>query len=116
VQAAFLLREDNTGLHESWTYLGATPVAQLGGPVTDTFGDGDCRECSFASKNYNGRYYLQVRDVGSNDWDHGAGGTYSFRLQTAPVIGCPASCSEFSATQCTCYCTSTMSCPAGPQL
>lgn len=116
VQAAFLLREDDTSLHESWTYLGATPVAQLTGPVTDTFGDGDCHECSFAAKAYDGRYYLQVRDVGGNDWDFGAGGTYSFRLKAAPVNGCPAACSEYGGGQCGCYCASTQSCPAGPQL
>jgi hypothetical protein len=120
VQAAFLLREDDTNLHESWTYLGATPVAQLTGPVTGTFGDGDCHECSFASRTYDGRYYLQVRDVGSNDWDSGAGGTYSFRLKAAPVTGCPAQCSEYKTAHggdmCGCYCTALNTCPAGPQL
>ncbi|MBI4509330.1 MAG: PPC domain-containing protein [Deltaproteobacteria bacterium] len=113
VRVAFLMRRADLGLHESWAHEGTLPSS----PVTSVFGDGDCRECSFAfQKHGNGdpeyRYYLQVRDVGMDDWDASARGTYRFRL-LPPKPGCPASCSSHPSGECGCFCSSTMSCPGG---
>jgi hypothetical protein len=125
VRPAFLLRRSDLGLHESWTYTGTTPTTA---PVTDIFGDGDCTECSFASKKHGEsaasdaatpatpyKYYLQVRDVGADDWDFSASGRYEFRLK-AITTGCPASCSEHGAAVCECWCQAKNQCPAGPPL
>lgn len=114
VRPAFILRKESMEMHESWTYTGATAPKDLGGPVTETFGDGDCRECSFAAKEYSGRYYLQVRDVGADNWDFRAEGKYTFRLKSK-TTGCPAQCSEW-AGQCGCFCASLNQCPAAPAL
>lgn len=114
IRPAFLLRSSGLGMHESWTYTGGTPTTSLSGPVTGTFGAGDCRECSFASQKHSGKYYLQVRDVGAAHWDFSGGGKYSFRLKTKSD-GCPAQCSEF-AGQCGCYCKELNQCPPGPAL
>jgi hypothetical protein len=111
VRPAFILRTEGLGIHESWTYSGATATTSLAGPVTATFGEGDCHECSFASQKYSGKYYLQVRDVGAAHWDFSGGGKYSFRLKTKSA-GCPAQCSEF-AGQCGCYCKDLNQCPPG---
>jgi len=48
----FFMRNEDLTLHESWTYAGAVPTPA---PVTDVFGDGDCTECSFASKLFGAR-------------------------------------------------------------
>jgi len=125
VRPAFLLRTSDLNLHESWTYTKTTPTTA---PVTDTFGDGDCTECSFASKKHTTgnasdaatpatpyKYYLQVRDVGTDDWDFGTTGRYEFRLK-AITTGCPASCSQHGAGICECWCQATNQCPAGPAL
>lgn len=128
VRPVFLMRTSELGLHESWTYTGTTPPTALSGPVTDTFGDGDCSECSFASRLHGVastdggtstaaayQYYLQVRDYGADDWDSSATGAYQFRLKTV-TTGCPVSCSERGGTTCACYCRSQNTCPAGPEL
>jgi hypothetical protein len=125
VRPAFLLRRSDLGLHESWTYTGTTPTTA---PVTDIFGDGDCTECSFASAKHSTgvasdaatpatpyKYYLQVRDVGTDDWDFAASGRYEFRLKTI-TTGCPASCSQHGAGICECWCQAKNMCPAGPAL
>jgi hypothetical protein len=114
---AFIVwKQDLQTMQESWTYTGATPTTQLSGPVTDVFGDGDCHECCLASHKDSAadyRYYLQVRDVGADDWDTSAGGTYELRLKTV-TPGCPAACSE--GNECGCYCKALNMCPAGPML
>jgi hypothetical protein len=125
VRPAFLLRRSDLGLHESWTYTGTTPTTA---PITDIFGDGDCTECSFASKKHSTgaasdaatpatpyKYYLQVRDVGTDDWDFTASGRYEFRLKTI-TTGCPASCSEHGTGICECWCQAKGLCPEGPAL
>ncbi|HEX7597176.1 MAG TPA: hypothetical protein VF518_03115 [Polyangia bacterium] len=129
VRPVFLLRRgDDLGLHESWTYTGAMPTTA---PVTDVFGDGDCTECSFASAKHGAdgvndagvvppaaayKYYLQVRDVGADDWDFAASGRYEFRLKTV-TPGCPASCSEGPDPKvCGCFCKAQNTCPPGPDL
>jgi hypothetical protein len=118
VQPVFFMRNEDLTLHESWTYTGALPTPA---PVTDVFGDGDCTECSFASKLFGApddagpvdyRYYLQVRDLGADDWDFAASGRYEFRLKTVNP-GCPASCSEMGAGTCGCFCKAQNLCPAG---
>ncbi len=118
VQPVFFMRNEDLTLHESWTYAGTLPTPA---PVTDVFGDGDCTECSFASKLFGApddagpvdyRYYLQVRDLGADDWDFTASGQYQFRLKTV-TPGCPASCSEMGAGSCGCYCKAQNQCPAG---
>jgi hypothetical protein len=114
VRPAFIVRKADMTIHESWTYTGATAPAQLSGPVTATFGAGDCHECSFAAKAYTGIYYLQVRDVGEQHWDYSSGGQYSFRL-SSQVTGCPTQCSEWSGG-CGCFCKSLNMCPASPAL
>lgn len=115
MRAAFLMRRDDQGLHESWTYSGPTATDKLPGPVTATFGGGDCHECSFASARYNGaQYYLQVRAVGGQHFDASGRGQYGFRLK-AVTAGCPANCSEAGA-MCTCFCKALNMCPPGPQL
>jgi hypothetical protein len=58
------------------------------------------------------RYYLQVRDLGADDWDFAASGRYEFRLKTVNP-GCPASCSEMGAGTCGCFCKAQNLCPAG---
>ena len=119
VRAAFLMRRDDLGIHESWTYGGQVPTVALPGPVTDTFGDGDCHECSFGSARYGGKsYYLQVRAVGGNSWDGSGAGSYSFRLK-AVNPGCPLSCSEAGTPMtpvCGCWCAAEKRCPPGPAL
>jgi hypothetical protein len=117
VRPVFFLRTEDLTLHESWTYVGTVPTT---GPVTVTFGDGDCTECSFASAKHTAsgttpyHYYLQVRDAGADDWDFSSSGRYEFRLKTiAP--GCPLSCSEWSGG-CGCFCKSLNQCPEGPAL
>lgn len=118
VRPVFFMRTEDLTLHESWTYAGAVPTPA---PVTDVFGDGDCTECSFASKKHGAvgdagpvayRYYLQVRDAGADDWDFGTSGRYEFRLKTLNP-GCPASCSEMGAGTCGCFCKVQNQCPAG---
>jgi hypothetical protein len=113
---AFIIRRDDMGIHESWTYMGSTPTTQLSGPVTGTFGGAgsDCHECSFASKDHQGTYYIQVRDVGQDSWDYSSGGQYSFRL-TTQTTGCPTQCSEWS-NGCGCFCKALDMCPASPAL
>jgi hypothetical protein len=114
----FFLRTDSLSLHESWTYRGAMPTTA---PVTDVFGDGDCTECSFAAKKHEAsgttpyKYYLQVRDVGADDWDFTPSGLYQFRLKTL-TPGCPASCSEAGAGTCGCFCKAQNQCPVGDAL
>jgi len=118
VRPVFFMRTEDLTLHESWTYAGAVPTPA---PITDVFGDGDCTECSFASKKHGAvgdagtagyRYYLQVRDAGADDWDFTASGQYQFRLKTV-TPGCPASCSEMGAGTCGCFCKAQNQCPAG---
>ena len=129
VRPVFFMRDADLTLHESWTYAGTVPTAA---PVTDVFGDGDCTECSFASRKHGQgmdggivdyRYYLQVRDAGADDWDFGTSGQYQFRLKTV-TPGCPASCSEMgnetssgndapAEVICGCFCKAQNQCPAG---
>ena len=128
VRPVFFMRDDDLTLHESWTYAGTVPTSA---PVTDVFGDGDCTECSFASRKHGEvvdagtagyRYYLQVRDAGADDWDFTASGQYQFRLKTV-TPGCPASCSEMGYDTspkdapaeiiCGCFCKAQNQCPAG---
>lgn len=130
VQAVFLMRDRlseraSDGIHESWTYSGATPVAMLAGPVTEVFGDGtgNCRECSLAKSNQgmgdpNFRFYVQVRDAHADDWDFSSAGQYKFRLRAKPM-GCPSNCSfgpDVGGDSCYCFCPDTMSCPPLPDL
>lgn len=118
VRPVFFLRTESLNLHESWTYTGPMPTTA---PTTDLFGDGNCTECSFASKKHtaNGtspyQYFLQVRDAGADDWDYTANGRYEFRLKTL-TPGCPASCSERGVELCGCFCKAQNQCPAGPAL
>lgn len=113
VRPAFIIRKEGLGIHESWTYMGATPTTDLAGPVTATFGAGDCHECSFASKDHAGTYYLQVRDIGAAHWDYNGGKQYSFRL-SSKTPGCPAQCSEYPGGLCGCFCAALNQCPASP--
>jgi hypothetical protein len=124
VRPVFFMRTSDLNLHESWTYTGTIPTTA---PITDSFGDGDCTECSFAAKKHSAgsatdasaatpyRYYLQIRDAGADDWDFAASGKYEFRLKTINP-GCPASCSEMGAGTCGCYCKSKNQCVPGPDL
>jgi hypothetical protein len=118
VRPVFFLRTESLNLHESWTYTGPMPTTA---PTTDLFGDGNCTECSFASKKHIAagsnpyQYFLQVRDAGADDWDYTANGRYEFRLKTL-TPGCPASCSERGAELCGCFCKAQNQCPAGPVL
>jgi len=120
VRVAFLMRRgDDLGIHESWTYVGNTATSMLTGPLDLTWGNADCTQCSFASAMQgNGdptyRYFLQVRDVGSKDWDPTSGGRYQFRVQSI-TPGCPASCSE-GPNGCGCFCKAQNMCPPGPAL
>ena len=121
VHIAMLVRRDDLKIHESWTYVGNQPTSSLAGPLTLTFGEGDCHECSFASAKYgaNKIYYLQVRAVGSKSWDFRGGGAYRFRLKTISP-GCPLNCSEFLDNKgipiCGCFCAALNTCPPGPPL
>jgi hypothetical protein len=119
VRLAVLMRRDDQMLHESFTYNGQVPTSALPGPVTLTFGEGDCHECSFASATYaGGRYYLQIRAVGSNSWDGSGAGAYSLRLK-AVTPGCPVQCSEAGTPMmpvCGCYCAAEKQCPPGLML
>lgn len=117
VKVAFLMRRDDLSIHESWTYTGNVQPPALAGPVTSTFGEGDCHECSFASRTYAGKgYYLQVRAVGSKAWDSSAGGAYRFRLKST-TPGCPIQCGELpDVTMCGCFCRALNKCPPGPAL
>lgn len=116
VRPLFFMRREDLSLHESWTYTGTVPTTV---PILNEFGDGDCTECSFASAKHVAtggapyKYYLQIRDAGSDDWDFTPSGRYQFRLKTI-TPGCPASCSEGSAGICGCFCKAQNQCPAGP--
>jgi len=117
--ALVLQYRDDQSIHESFTYGGNVPTTALPGPVTSTFGAGDCHECSFASRTYKGtNYYLQVRAVGSASWDPTQVGQYSISLQSV-TPGCPGQCAEGYTVMnpvCGCYCAALNMCPPGPQL
>jgi hypothetical protein len=111
VQPAFFMRTQDLTIHESWTYTGTLPAASR---ITDQFGDGNCTECSFASAKHGVsttdaspatpyKYYLQIRDMGADDWDFAETGRYEFRLKTV-TPGCPASCTEAGPGTCGYFC------------
>ena len=111
-----LMRKEDLSIHESFVYTGTLPQAAplvFGQVAVD-----ECHECSFADARHVGsgdphayRYYLQVRDVGANDWEADAAMTYNIKV-TDHALGCPPSCLHFAgASNCACACAAGGACP-----
>jgi hypothetical protein len=116
VQVAFYMLDNDLSLHESFAYTGGATTS-LKMPVSSSFDNQSCSQCSFASADYGGPdgsppyiYFLRVAAVGEKTWDYSSGGKYSFSV-TKGADGCPASCSQ-GTMGCGCYCADMMACPS----
>jgi hypothetical protein len=129
LRVVLLMRTSDLGIHESFVYTGTLDGNAHPGQI---FGDlaasgGNCGQCSFANASdaggdVNYDYYLQVRDVGADDWEvaqpyhfsisaiSGISGTTGPTGGTGPPLGCPSACG-YHAPDCFCYCPAQNACP-----
>ena len=119
MQVAFFMLNNDLSVHESFAYINDAGTASLTGPVTSTFANANCEQCSFASATATSSttpylYYLRIADLRQKHWDFSSSGEYSFKV-TSITPGCPSACSNVPGGVCGCYCTSTQSCPAPVQ-
>ncbi|MBI2376229.1 MAG: hypothetical protein HYV07_19705 [Deltaproteobacteria bacterium] len=60
------------------------------------FGDATCGggddECAFYYNGDDDDYYFTVRDFGQDEWELDPAKCYTWRITSAPSLGCPASC------------------------